>query len=75
MLRGTEISKGSNEWHTEDPIKEERSNLTTEQHLVSESVHDDGVGHQAQRVDLPHEHVGGDLVKLDVLQEVADDLL
>ena len=44
-------------------------------HLIGQRVHDDRVGHQAQRVDLSHQHVGRDLVELDVLQEVPEDLL
>lgn len=44
-------------------------------HLISQRVHYDAVRHQSERVHLPHQHVGRDLVELDVLQEVAYDVL
>lgn len=44
-------------------------------HLIGQRVHDDRVGHQSERVDLAHQHVGGYLVELDVLEEVAEHLL
>ena len=43
-------------------------------HLVSQGVHDDVVGNDAQRVNLFHEDVGRDHVELDVLQEAAQNL-
>lgn len=44
-------------------------------HLIRQRVHDDRVGHQAQRMDLAHQHIGRDLVELNVLEEVAQHLL
>ena len=42
--------------------------------LVGQRVHDDVVGHDAQRVDVLHQDGGRHLVELDELEEGGDDL-
>ena len=41
-------------------------------HLVGEGVHDDVVGHEAERVNLLHEDVGRDHVEVDELEEGSE---
>lgn len=43
--------------------------------LVSQRVHDDCVGNQAERMNLSHQNVGGDFMELNVLEKVPDYLL
>ena len=61
-LPGDVVPPWTNEWDTLH-------------HLIGQRVHDDAVWHKTQGVHLPHQHVGWDLVELDVLQEVADHVL
>jgi hypothetical protein len=44
-------------------------------HLIGQRVHDDRVGYDTERMDFAHQNVGGYFVEVNVLQEVADDLL
>lgn len=44
-------------------------------YLIGQSIHDNGIRHQAQRMDFTHQYVGWNLVELDVLEEVADDVV
>ena len=43
--------------------------------MIGQSIHDDVVGNNAEWVDLLHEHVGRDHVKVDVLEEAAKHLV
>lgn len=44
-------------------------------HLVGQSIHDYCIGHQVQRMDLAHQHIGWYLMELYVLQKCAQYFL
>lgn len=50
-------------------FKEDLSNC-----LISQSIHDDMIGHNAERMNFLHEDVGRDHMEVDVLEEAAQDL-
>lgn len=60
-------------YNTKKPTTIRRASATT--HLVGQGIHDDRIGHQIQRMNLSHQHIGRNLMELYVLQEGAQYLL